>query len=177
MKKIVFFSVLVTLFGCTPSMWQASPTYQETVTGIFVAKDDNTLFVSGREYAYRFDIDSEFKELLVTHDESNLFVHKMDFSVDEQNKISGEVDLVILESSVSSSVKQVYSVELSGERYQIQGNFAYIELDRPLILKIERPNKSFDTVKKIVATPATVAYDAVTVPIVAVVFAVLPLLP
>ncbi|PCH63327.1 MAG: hypothetical protein COC04_04535 [Gammaproteobacteria bacterium] len=171
MLRIFFYTILLVMCGCTTSMWKAAPTYEEVVVGIFVAKNDNVLFVSGKKYAYRFDVDSEFKDLLLTHEETDLFINKMDFSVDQKNRIEGELVIVIQGKNSNNPVRRRFSADLIGERYKMEGKFPYVKLDQPLVLEIKRPSRSMDTIKKIAVTPATVAYDAVVLPIMAITFA------
>lgn len=184
MRRILLYLISVLLAGCTAHLWIAPDTYTETITGFYIAQEKNLLIVSGKKYGYTFEIEPNLERLLLDHKSKDMIILYVDFSVDEKNRVTGDIEFLVRsdefteeEDAYFSSLglsgggtRYKFETTLSGERYKIEGTLPFVEMKQERIVYVKRPAKPIDTVNKIVATPLTVTVDAVVVPVVAVGF-------
>lgn len=182
--RILILSVSLLLTGCTAHLWLSPPTYTETITGYYIVEDKDLLLVSGKKYGYTFEIEPNLERLLLDHKSKDMIILYVDFSVDEKNEVTGDIEFLVQSDGFTEEDDAYFSnlglsgggkhykleTTLSGKRYKIEGNLPFVKMNNQRIVYVKHPAKPLDTVKKIVATPLTVSFDAAVVPIVAVGF-------
>ncbi|WP_444925061.1 hypothetical protein ACJJH9_09470 [Microbulbifer sp. DLAB2-AF] len=174
----VIFTVVFLLSGCTNVLW-APKHEEELVNGFYVNTETDELFVTTKEDAYVFPIDRSFGESLLLTREVAFYPTFKNFSIDEENRVKGVVTLVFVENEPShtlvAKVKSLgfeedelinrlrLSKEIKGRRYTIEGELPLEKLEKNYHIMVAQPAKFSETAGKIIATPVTIAYDAVVV--------------
>ena len=179
MHRIMLIAV-VFLAGCTTALWM--PDYkQERVNGFYVKRDTGHLFVTTTDTAYIFSIDREFGEALLLSREVDFYPKFEDFRLDKENRVTGEVSLSLRGGEPSEQmlarlsalgfkeegVPQALTLtrKIEGRRYMIEGELPLEKLEDELVVFVAQPRTFSETAGKIIATPITIAWDAiVTVP-------------
>ncbi|MCC5855863.1 MAG: hypothetical protein JJU10_09325 [Idiomarina sp.] len=193
MKFRMFACLLSTLLlvSCTTALW--SPNYySEKIDGFYLTPETLDLIVTSQNTAYIFPVTDQFANALLLSREINFHPSFPDFALDNENQISGTVRLVYRDEQSSPELldqlhalgfrqaglnSYVLNTHISGKKYQIQGEIPLEKLEQPVIVSIAQPLTRSDTVRKLVATPVTITYDAVVVvPLTVVVFTFVGLL-
>lgn len=168
--------ILLFLTGCTTSLW--APNYEEEwVNGFYVNQETNELFVTTRDTAYVFPIESKFGEAVLLTRSADFRPMFEDFNVNDKNQVIGIVSLVLIEPNASESLmtkvkalgfkndelinKPQLSKEIRGKRYTIEGELPLEKLEKEYRIMVEQPRTLTETTGKIVATPATITIDAI----------------
>lgn len=180
MRLLMMVVLGAALSACTTALW--APTYmEERISGFYVNPERNDLLVTGRLHSYVFSIDKEFEKILILSRTINFQPYFQGFSVDKENAIEGKVQFLVATKNLTTEQKTLlqtsgfrkaklngvleFQKELKGRLYDVQGDLPLQRLGKEYSVMIERPDGPTDIAKKIVATPAAIAYDAVvTVP-------------
>lgn len=170
----------VFLSACTTALWM--PDYkQERVNGFYVNQETGQLFVTTADTAYIFSIDDDFGETLLLSREVEFYPEFDDFGVDKEHRVTGAVSLRLAELRPSEKlISQLRELgfkeedvtqsltltrELNGRQYVIECELPLEKLEKELVVFVAQPRTFSQTAGKIVATPATIAWDAiVTIP-------------
>ncbi len=167
MRVVAYVIIFLSLSACTVGVWRSGAVYEENIKGFYLAEKKDVMFVSGKEYGYTFEINQNFKKILLDHKEKEIRLHRVDFTLDEKNKISGELDLFLKGRLITDNQRKYFeglgltpvgsnqyklTTNLKGERYTVKGELPYILLENELFVRVKKPRGAVDTVKSIVAT-------------------------
>ncbi len=184
MNKFIIFTVLFLSACTTQSLWENKPT-TEYIDGFYYNKARNELLVSTGDNGYIFKVDNNFGDALIQSRKINFRPVFYDFIVDENNVITGSINLILSDKSINSKTinklkklgfqtgdsKNLHLTRfIKGKYYKIPDNLPLKKLDKKLAVKITKPESYVEQTGKIIATPATLLVDAVgyiiTIPII-----------
>jgi hypothetical protein len=179
----LFIIMSIFLSGCTSQLWE-TPSYSEKVTGFYGVEGKELLIVSGQKYSYLFEADQNFKDVLSASRTTEYIPKYRKFRLDKDNNVSGELSLMVFKPSNKDALSQMgfeeteygnmeISFTLTGKRYIVEGSFPFEKLEDEHFILVETPESGIGKTGKIVATPVTVAIDAVAIIPVAAMFAIL----
>ncbi|RYV01460.1 hypothetical protein SOPP22_13810 [Shewanella sp. OPT22] len=181
MKHLALLFVTVFLIGCTSSLWK-KPSYVENVVGYYFIKEKNLLLIEGKKYSYIIEAQPLLEQTLLTSRSINLVPTFTEFELDASNHISGNLNLTSFDDenkdklaplgfvkSKSGTLERNFSI--SGQRYEVKGDFPFQKLEGDHRLQVSIPEAHIRKLGKIIATPATLAIDAVGVVAIGSVFA------
>ena len=173
--------ILVFFFaGCTAALW--APDYEEErVNGFYLNQENGDLVVTTVDSAYIFPSESRLGEALLLSRKASFYPMFDDFSISKENVVTGSVSLVFIgvnpESEISDKLTELgfkvdpiinrlqLTEQVQGRKYLIEGVLPLEKLEKEYSIMVAQPAEAIETAGKIVATPATIAYDAVvTVP-------------
>lgn len=167
------------LSGCTTALW--APNYKAVeIEGFYVNPEAGDLIVTSTNIAYIFPVEEGFIQAVNLSREVAFTPYFKDFAVDEKGEVNGIITLVFLDESRSSEVVQrlkaigfeqsphntkgwQLSSKLRGNMYQLEGEIALEKLEKTYVVSVAQPRTMSETIGKVIATPVTVAYDAVVV--------------
>ncbi len=170
--KLVILLSVVLLNGCTTTLW--SNQYKHfSIEGFYINTENNDLLVSDGEKAFIFPVSESFAKALLISREIEFTPKFNNFYLDKEN-IKGEVELTVKSESLSDEEKQYLSeigfnekgllvTPIKGKVYKIEGELPLQKLENTYTVSVELSPSFVDTAGKIVATPATIAYDAMVV--------------
>lgn len=178
MHRIIFLALFF-LNGCaTPSLWRTDSEVMY-ITGFYVNKESNQLFVAADNTGFLFPIDAEFGEALLLTRKVEFLPYFEDFKIDARNRVQGSVRLALKEPNPTDELRaKVQSLGfgatkpngslsltrvIKGERYIIEGDLPLEKLDKWYSVRVERPDGFVEVTKKVVATPLAVTFDTVVV--------------
>ena len=183
-KTIVLFICLSLISACGPyskKLWNKSPQYVEKIDSFMVSENGKLLAVLGIKYHYVFELNSDFKEILLSEYRSKLKPRFYSFQVNEENTVSGNVGLVFYtddEKMINRLEKDgfkrngfqrgvsrfISTGKLNGNRFASDKrlNKEYQLTKEYSVIVKESPTLS-DNLEKIVKTPVTILVDGVVV--------------
>jgi hypothetical protein len=177
------FILSLLLSGCTSQLWQA-PNYEEKITGFFGVKNEDLLIVTGQKFSYVFEANQNLKDTLILSRSIEFNPRYNGFKLDEHNNVVGTLSLISFKATQKKKLSSLGFIEdkygnmeiklqLKGKRYLVEGSFPFVELEDDHYLLVETPESGIATAGKIVATPATVAIDAMAAIPIGAMFAIL----
>ena len=171
--------LLFSLGGCTMILWEPSHKQQEFISGFYVNTERNELLVAGRGNGYIFQIDSHLADALLLSRTIPFRPKFEDFKIDREHRVSGTLKLILMDSEINESLasnltkigfeyerisqKQTLTKQLSGKHYEIEGDLPLVKLEKEYAVTIVQPDSYSKVASKIIATPATITFDAVVV--------------
>jgi hypothetical protein len=179
MHRIIILIVFL-LGGCTTALW--APSFkEENVNGFYLNQNNSDLVITTASGAYIFPSVSELGGALKLTRESAFYPVFEEFAISKENIVSGSVSLVFIGLNPSSEfteklIKLGFKIDpvinrlqltekIQGKSYIIEGALPFEKLEKDYVVMVAQPVGPIETVGKIVATPATITYDAVvTVP-------------
>ncbi|ELV8587609.1 hypothetical protein QNF02_004190 [Vibrio vulnificus] len=178
MKKIcTLMVVILMLSGCmtTSKLWEEH-SYIDSVSSFVLNKNNNDLIVTGKNYAYIFDVSNEFKQVLELSRTMEFTPTLSDFTLSETGSISGKIYLSIKRSLVSEKEQSqllllgftkgnsmTLTYKLSGSRYSLESEVNHIKLENEYKVKVIQESSVVKNVGQVMLTPATVVIDSVVV--------------
>ncbi len=178
MKKIcTLMVVILMLSGCmTTSKLREEHSYIDSVSSFVLNKNNNDLIVTGKNYAYIFDVSNEFKQVLELSRTMEFTPTLSDFTLSETGSISGKIYLSIKRSLVSEKEQSqllllgftkgnsmTLTYKLSGSRYSLESEVNHIKLENEYNVKVIQESSVVKNVGQVMLTPATVVIDSVVV--------------
>ena len=166
--------------GCTSKLWELNYEKEE-LSGFFVSDFDNQLLVSGKEHAYKFDIDPSLTKTLNLSRSIEFLPNFQWFELSSDNKVSGVFRLFIEKENYDDHLLQelielgftkyvdgryVKKTKLKGMRYRLKGGESINMLENKIIVTYQAPRTGVETAGNIIVTPVTVLADAVFIPVV-----------
>ncbi|MFC0267715.1 hypothetical protein [Kushneria aurantia] len=166
---------LLALSGCTSMMWSHQQHKIFWVDGFYINRESGQLYVTARDDAFVFDMDASFARVLEMTYDIALDPQFQGFAIDRTNRISGTLHLSPRRDDLSADMLQRleengfrnvrggwrFEQPLQGWRYTIKGEFPMARLDREYPVRVAVPDSYLMSAGKVMATPATVAADAV----------------
>jgi len=165
------------LTGCaTPALW--NPDFEtEYVSGFYVNPERNELLVSTRDISYVFPVDDETVTTILLSQQVAFRLDIGDFYIDEEGNASGSfylyheaktaeplrsqlADLGFVDKPAGA---MLFSKEISGRRYQLEGELPLEKLDEEYPVRVAYPDTGLEIAGKMLATPVAVAYDTYVV--------------
>ncbi|ANQ26621.1 hypothetical protein OTK59_04970 [Vibrio natriegens] len=178
MKKIcTLMVVILMLSGCmtTSKLWEEH-SYIDSVSSFVLNKNNNDLIVTGKNYAYIFDVSNEFKQVLELSRTMEFTPTLSDFTLSKTGSISGQIYLSIKRSLVSEKEQSqllllgftkgnsmTLTYKLSGSRYSLESEVNHIKLENEYKVKVIQESSAVKNVGQVMLTPATVVIDSVVV--------------
>ncbi len=168
------------LAGCTTALW--APDYKEVrVNGFYLNQENSDLVITSVDSAYIFPSESRLGEALLLSRKASFYPVFDEFSISKENVVSGSVSLVFIgvnpDAEIAEKLDELgfkedpiinrlqLTEKIEGKRYLIEGALPLEKLEKEYTLMVAQPAEAIETAGKIVATPATIAYDSVvTVP-------------
>jgi len=185
LRKIIIYLICFSIFSaCTPytkKLWNKSSQYKENIDSFMVSEDGKILVVIGETYHYIFDLNAEFKAILLSEYRPKLKPVFYGFQVDETNGVSGTVSLSYVtdnkhvidrlkrdgfkrDGSWRAVKRFVYSGKLIGNRYVSDKRInKKIQFSTAYTVRVKETPTISDYVEKILKTPVTVLADGVIV--------------
>lgn len=176
--RTITVALVFILGGCTMMLWD-SEDKEEIISGFYINTEDNRLFVAGQNNGYLFQIDRELSDALVLSRTVLFRPEFEDFKIDRKHRVSGTLKLILMDSEINESVssnltrigfkndqdiqRKVLTKKLSGSHYEIEGDLPLAKLKQKYVVRIAQPDSYSDVAGKIIATPATIAIDAVVI--------------
>lgn len=177
----------------TESVWEQS-SYQEKIKGFYVDEKASMLLILGEQFSYvincddllcdyakasrEIDINLEIFDLKLVEGglvKGKLLIkpystyptpHYSDFS--DKELINKYIDLNVLETNDKGEIKyQSKGFNFEAKRYEIEGDFPFDVLEKPIVVNIKNvvPDSAIVKAGKISITPVTVIIDGVIFPI------------
>lgn len=171
------FLILFLLSGCTTQLWKEE-SYSEQLSGFYLVPESSHLIVRGKEYSYIFDVDEQFSKVLLASSKIEFSPRFTEFKLDQNNNISGDVYFSVSAIGLTQAEKESlgqlgfqaskdsplnYNASISGERYELEGDLPFMSVEGEYFVTVKTPRSFVSTAKKILATPATIAFDAIVV--------------
>lgn len=177
MNKVILL-LAIFLTSCTTSLW--APDYRtEYIDGFYINQTTNELFVSTDVSAYLFPISGEFAEALRLSREIEFGSYFSAFEVDKNHQVSGTANLMLRSEDPSQEVLETLSKlgfkkaqyvpaleiseALAGRRYVVDGDLPLEKLAKKITIRVMQPKSFAGSVRRILATPATIVVDSVVV--------------
>jgi hypothetical protein len=169
-----FLAVLILMLsGCTAALW--NPDYRtEYVSGFYVNIESRELLVSTRDTGYIFPADDDLIESMLLSRRVQFEPEFRAFQIDRNNSVSG---ILILhhsgrvEDPLESELENIgfyrnsrgmqLHKKLVGKRYTIVGDLPLVKLEKEYPVQVTYLDSYTEVAGKIVATPATITYDAI----------------
>jgi hypothetical protein len=175
-----FILLLIFLTSCTATLWHQPENEVEYLNGFYVNKDIHVLLASTDKNGYIFPISDEFEQILLLSRTVLFQPHFGTFNINKNHEVSGNFTLSLSkEETHQNEIEQLqklgfiqyeldenilyFSVFLKGKQYTIEGNLPLVNLDKKYKINVNRPAAFSSSTSKIIATPATIAFDAVVV--------------
>jgi hypothetical protein len=175
-----FILLLIFLTSCTATLWHQPENEAEYLNGFYVNKDIHVLLASTDKNGYIFPISDEFEQILLLSRTVLFQPHFGTFNINKNHEVSGNFTLSLSkEETHQNEIEQLqklgfiqyeldenilyFSVFLKGKQYTIEGNLPLVNLDKKYKINVNRPAAFSSSTSKIIATPATIAFDAVVV--------------
>ncbi|MBF4247070.1 hypothetical protein EA004_18955 [Vibrio anguillarum] len=178
-----FISLLFVFFlsGCSMALDEMTSSYEEAVTGFYLVKGKNEVFIQGKKYNYLFTVSEKLYGALTLNSGANLQVNFSDFSIDEENTISGSVELYIKrEGLLESNVKIIENLGFKTHPLYPEGSFELNEnvigtvyksdksaplsnTNKEHLVLIKVPDSAFLKTSKLVAAPFAITFDVLVV--------------
>ncbi|EGR3203664.1 hypothetical protein ACVXSW_004587 [Vibrio parahaemolyticus] len=170
-------AVILMLSGCmtTSKLWEEH-SYIDSVSSFVLNKNNNDLIVTGKNYAYIFDVSNEFKQVLELSRTMEFTPMLSDFTLSKTGSISGNIYLSIKRSLVSEKEQSqllllgftkgnsmTLTYKLSGSRYSLESEVDHIKLENEYKVKVIQESSAVKNVGQVMLTPATVVIDSVLV--------------
>ncbi|EGQ9697666.1 hypothetical protein ACNPJX_004741 [Vibrio parahaemolyticus] len=170
-------AVILMLSGCmtTSKLWEEH-SYIDSVSSFVLNKNNNDLIVTGKNYAYIFDVSNEFKQVLELSRTMEFTPMLSDFTLSKTGSISGNIYLSIKRSLVSEKEQSqllllgftkgnsmTLTYKLSGSRYSLESEVDHIKLENEYKVKVIQESSAVKNVGQVMLTPATVVIDSVVV--------------
>ncbi|EHH3082182.1 hypothetical protein MOV00_004489 [Vibrio vulnificus] len=170
-------AVILMLSGCmtTSKLWEEH-SYIDSVSSFVLNKNNNDLIVTGKNYAYIFDVSNEFKQVLELSRTMEFTPMLSDFTLSKTGSISGNIYLSIQRSLVSEKEQSqllllgftkgnsmTLTYKLSGSRYSLESEVDHIKLENEYKVKVIQESSAVKNVGQVMLTPATVVIDSVLV--------------
>ncbi|WMN86239.1 hypothetical protein NI382_08645 [Vibrio parahaemolyticus] len=170
-------AVILMLSGCmtTSKLWEEH-SYIDSVSSFVLNKNNNDLIVTGKNYAYIFDVSNEFKQVLELSRTMEFTPMLSDFTLSKTGSISGNIYLSIKRSLVSEKEQSqllllgftkgnsmTLTYKLSGSRYSLEREVDHIKLENEYKVKVIQESSAVKNVGQVMLTPATVVIDSVLV--------------
>lgn len=175
-----FILLLILLTSCTATLWHQSEKKTEFLNGFYVNEDIHVLLASTDKNGYIFKISKELEQILILSRSVLLKPYFGAFTIDKNHEVTGNLTLAISkEKSEQKDLDQLqklgftqsetdnnilyFSVFLKGKQYTMEGNLPLVKLENNYKIFVNRPHMFSSTASKIIATPATIAFDTVVV--------------
>ncbi|EHU9474420.1 hypothetical protein KZY47_004385 [Vibrio vulnificus] len=170
-------AVILMLSGCmtTSKLWEEH-SYIDSVSSFVLNKNNNDLIVTGKNYAYIFDVSNEFKQVLELSRTMEFTPMLSDFTLSKTGSVSGNIYLSIKRSLVSEKEQSqllllgftkgnsmTLTYKLSGSRYSLESEVNHIKLENEYKVKVIQESSAVKNVGQVMLTPATVVIDSVLV--------------
>ncbi|HGS5597882.1 TPA: hypothetical protein ACMDVU_004595 [Vibrio parahaemolyticus] len=170
-------AVILMLSGCmtTSKLWEEH-SYIDSVSSFVLNKNNNDLIVTGKNYAYIFDVSNEFNQVLELSRTMEFTPMLSDFTLSKTGSISGNIYLSIKRSLVSEKEQSqllllgftkgnsmTLTYKLSGSRYSLESEVDHIKLENEYKVKVIQESSAVKNVGQVMLTPATVVIDSVLV--------------
>ena len=179
MKKHIIL-LLIFLTGCTATLWHQPENEAEFLNGFYVNKDINVLLASTDKNAYIFPISNELEQILILSRSVPFQPHFGTFTIDQNHEVAGNLTLILTKDKThKNGIEQLqklgfiqseldekilyFSVFMKGKQYTIEGDLPLVTLEKKYKIIVNRPAVFSSTASKIIATPATIAFDTVVV--------------
>ncbi|EPW4779002.1 hypothetical protein ACWLRU_004507 [Vibrio parahaemolyticus] len=170
-------AVILMLSGCmtTSKLWEEH-SYIDSVSSFVLNKNNNDLIVTGKNYAYIFDVSNEFKQVLELSRTMEFTPMLSEFTLSKTGSISGNIYLSIKRSLVSEKEQSqllllgftkgnsmTLTYKLSGSRYSLESEVDHIKLENEYKVKVIQESSAVKNVGQVMLTPATVVIDSALV--------------
>jgi hypothetical protein len=175
-----FIFLLIFLTSCTATLWHQPENEPEYLNGFYVNKDIHVLLASTDKNGYIFPISNELEQILLLSRSVLFQLYFGTFTIDQNHEVAGNLTLVLSKEKTKQSdfeqlqklgfiqseidnKKLYFSVFLKGKQYTMEGNLPFVKLENNYKILVNRPGVFSSTASKIIATPATIAFDTVVV--------------
>ncbi|EGQ7683748.1 hypothetical protein IZS58_004700 [Vibrio parahaemolyticus] len=170
-------AVILMLSGCmtTSKLWEEH-SYIDSVSSFVLNKNNNDLIVTGKNYAYIFDVSNEFKQVLELSRTMEFTPMLSEFTLSKTGSISGNIYLSIKRSLVSEKEQSqllllgftkgnsmTLTYKLSGSRYSLESEVDHIKLENEYKVKVIQESSAVKNIGQVMLTPATVVIDSALV--------------